>query len=383
MLSCKEGLSNEQIAEMLHIIYGKKIYRLVNAFFKNRFSERGQKVFGVWLSADNYSEETEQVLKELWDNADNDVNASTYSDWMLLKKRLQPKSVKRRYSLGSWMHYAAMVAVGFVGAWLLKRGVTSHEVLMTECQVPYGESREILLPDSTKARIQCGSLLIYPQSFARQSQRRVYLMGEACLEVAKDVEKPFVVSTSRLDVRALGTRFAVQAYPDEGEMRATLEEGSIRVSVKKRTDCSLVLKPGEKLIYYLADSSVCVRAIDVDQFALRHEGHLIFERASFREIVSALERKFGVRIQYGNGSYTEGRYNVKFSSHETLEQVLSVLSELLDIRYAVKGEEIYIKSETSITNLLYEKNILYTSFALIRTVFDGGRATECDCLFSG
>lgn len=322
------------------------IYRLVNAFFKNRFSERGQKVFGAWLSADNYSEETEQVLKELWDNADNDVNASTYSGWMLLKKRLQPRSVKRRYSLDPWMHYAAMVtlvAVGFAGAWLLKRGVTSYEVLMIECQVPYGESREILLPDSTKARIQSGSLLIYPQSFARQSQRRVYLMGEACFEVAKDLEKPFVVSTSRLDVRALGTRFAVQAYPDEGEIRATLEEGSIRVSVKKRTGCSLVLKPGEQLIYYLADSSVCVRAIDVDQFALRHEGHLIFERASFREIVSVLGRKFGVRIHYGSGSYTEGRYNVKFSSHETLEQVLSVLSELLDIRYAVKGEEIYIK----------------------------------------
>lgn len=324
----------------------KIIYRLVNAFFKNHFSERGQKVFGTWLSAGNYPEETEHALKELWDNAENDVNASTYSDWMLLKRKLQPRPVKRRYSLGAWMSYAAMVAlvaVGFSGAWLLKRGGTSHEVLMTECQVPYGESREILLPDSTKVRIQSGSLLIYPQSFAGQSQRRVYLMGEACFEVAKDVEKTFVVSTSQLDVRALGTRFAVQAYPDEDEMRATLEEGSIRVSVKKRTDCSLVLKPGEQLIYHLADSSVCVRAINVDLFALRHEGHLIFERASFREIVSALERKFGVRIQYGNGSYTEGRYNVKFSSHETLEQVLSVLSELLDIRYAVKGEEIYIK----------------------------------------
>ena len=56
----------------------------------------------------------------------------------------------------------------------------------------------------------------------------------------------------------------------------------------------------------------------------------------------ALERKFNVTIHYNSQKYADEYYNVKFAPHETLEDVLAVLQQLIGIRFKIKGNVVFI-----------------------------------------
>ena len=73
-----------------------------------------------------------------------------------------------------------------------------------------GERSLLQLPDGTKVWINSCTTLEYAGDYGR-SNRDVHLNGEAYFEVAKDKKLPFVVTTNRVDVKAVGTAFNVSA----------------------------------------------------------------------------------------------------------------------------------------------------------------------------
>ena len=74
-----------------------------------------------------------------------------------------------------------------------------------ELIIPKGGEYQVVLADGTKVWLNSASRLIYPQSFMGK-ERRVVLSGEAFFDVTHDAERPFVVETSRMNVKVLGTR---------------------------------------------------------------------------------------------------------------------------------------------------------------------------------
>lgn len=75
--------------------------------------------------------------------------------------------------------------------------------------------------------MNAGSSLKYPETFSN-SERRVYLEGEAYFEVEHDGNAPFIVNTRSMDLRVLGTSFNIKAYDDENTVITTLVSGKIR-----------------------------------------------------------------------------------------------------------------------------------------------------------
>src|SRR5690606_1418983 len=58
--------------------------------------------------------------------------------------------------------------------------------------VPYGKTFRIQLADRTMVYLNAGTQLKYPKQFT-ETERRVYLEGEAYFEVAHDENVPFIV----------------------------------------------------------------------------------------------------------------------------------------------------------------------------------------------
>ena len=100
-----------------------------------------------------------------------------------------------------------------------------------------------MLADGTKVWLNSASRLIYPQSFMGK-ERRVVLSGEAFFDVAHDAERPFIVETSRMNVKVLGTRFNVNDYDDNEEVSTTLVNGSVEIVSGGQQAFRLV--PGEQ-----------------------------------------------------------------------------------------------------------------------------------------
>ena len=92
--------------------------------------------------------------------------------------------------------------------------------------VPRGKNSVLKFSDGTIVHVNAGSQLVYPNTFSN-NKRHAYLVGEAFFEVIHNAEMPFVVSTGKLEIEDLGTKFNVSAYPSEAVIETFLVEGKI------------------------------------------------------------------------------------------------------------------------------------------------------------
>lgn len=91
-----------------------------------------------------------------------------------------------------------------------------------------GEQQVVRLPDGTEVTLNTDTIL---RTRADKDQRLIYLeRGQAYFQVAKDRQRPFVVTAAGRTVTALGTAFDVRV--DHGRFEVTLVEGKVRVEAK-------------------------------------------------------------------------------------------------------------------------------------------------------
>ena len=121
------------------------------------------------------------------------------------------------------------------------------EIAVNEIEAKRGARSFMRLPDGTQVWLNSDSKLEYKENF-NDNIREVTLTGEAYFDVVKDAAHPFVVHTSDIDIRVLGTAFNVKSYPKESSIEATLIHGLIEVTNKKRPSSpKVILHPHEKL----------------------------------------------------------------------------------------------------------------------------------------
>ena len=98
--------------------------------------------------------------------------------------------------------------------------------------VPVGGEYHFTLADGTRVWVNSASEVRFPNCFSGE-RREIYVKGEVYLEVVRDEEHPFVVHAGENEVRVLGTRFNLTAYPDEQKVVTTLVEGSVEFRIVK------------------------------------------------------------------------------------------------------------------------------------------------------
>ena len=217
-----------------------------------------------------------------------------------------------------------------------------EEAQLKECFVANGEQKQVKLPDGTKVWLNSGSLLVYDKHF-RGKRRLLFLNGEARFRVAKDPAKPFLVKTAHMTVKALGTVFNLNAYSDQDVTIATLEEGKIQVYPCLKQDTSLILSPDEQIIYNHRLETLALNTVDAGRVMQWTDGYLIFQTASFDQIVKTIERKFDVTINYETERFAGRSFTMKFNPDEGLEQVLEVMKEMIKgLNYKIKEDKVYI-----------------------------------------
>ena len=325
----------------------KQISLLIKKFFRESLPKEVQNKFRQWLITPDNAEEKESVLLDLWNTIPSQADESTIQDLQLLRQKigdsvsLKSKKTNIRYIT----RIAAMIAIPLICSFLtyfLTREYSVKNVNMIECFVPYGEKQLVILPDSSRVWVNSGSMLIYPEKFTGDT-RTIYLSGEANFSVTKNPDKRFIVSTNNLNIEALGTVFNVQAYLDLPKITTTLEEGKIKVETKTGTKQSLILMPNEQVIYDNKSQRLIRKTIDAKRVALWKDGYLIFQEASFGDILHAIEKRYDVTVQFDSGKYEGRTFTVRFSPEETLPETLDILKEIIrDFNYVIKKNTIYI-----------------------------------------
>ena len=227
-----------------------------------------------------------------------------------------------------------------------------------------GSRTSLLLPDGTHVWLNAGSRLTYDKTYGAQL-REVNLIGEALFDVAHNAAKPFVIHTTRVDIKVLGTRFNVKSYPTDKTTEATLLRGSIEVSIKARPDEKIILKPNEKLVIANDDSAlhrnllphtektskVNESLVDIRKPAYDASGtnietswvddRLIFQDEAFGSLAKDMQRWYGVSIRFTRPGQEEWRFTGNFRK-ETIQQALEALKLTAPFTYTINETQITI-----------------------------------------
>ena len=110
-----------------------------------------------------------------------------------------------------------------------------------------------------------------------------------------------------------------------------------------KKDTSLILLPNEQIIYNHRLETLALNTVDAGRVMQWTDGYLIFQTASFDQIVKTIERKFDVTINYETERFAGRSFTMKFNPDEGLEQVMEVMKEMIKgLNYKIKDNKVYI-----------------------------------------
>jgi ferric-dicitrate binding protein FerR (iron transport regulator) len=191
---------------------------------------------------------------------------------------------------------------------------TEEQMVYNSISTPKGRQFQLILPDGTRVWLNAASSLKYPTHFSG-NERKVEIKGEAYFEVAKNAQKPFIVTLPQgAEVRVLGTHFNINAYDNEPAIKTTLLEGSVKI-VKRESafarasadksangkENSIILKPGEQAVAAPHSPLVINHSPVVDQVMAWKNGVFNFEDATLQEVMHQLERWYDIEVVYETG----------------------------------------------------------------------------------
>lgn len=200
-------------------------------------------------------------------------------------------------------------------------GSGAGEVQYNTITTPRGGRYQVVLSDHTIVWLNAGSSLRYPTTFAG-TERMVELTGEAYFEVAADQSRVFHVHANNTHIRVLGTRFNVNAYTDEENVKTTLLEGAVEVAGRQS---KVRLLPGEQAVTGSGKSDhVDVFKTDPESAIAWKNGYFQFESFTIQEIMRQISRWYDVEVVY-EGSPPEGHYVGKPSRNMNLSEIVKVI----------------------------------------------------------
>ncbi|HWW42269.1 FecR family protein [Pedobacter sp.] len=210
---------------------------------------------------------------------------------------------------------------------------TNYSNALNTIETPRGGQYQIRLPDGSKVWLNAASKLIYPVSFNGRGQRVVELSGEAYFEIFKNKLQPFVVKSKNQEVTVLGTHFNVNSYTDEGSVKTTLLEGSVKVN-------NAVLKPGEQAT--LANNQLKVAEVNTAEVVAWKNGDFVFKTQDFRTIMRQIARWYDVDIIYDPSAPADVPLGGQISRSKNISAILKIIEATGDVHFKIEGRRITV-----------------------------------------
>ena len=208
----------------------------------------------------------------------------------------------------------------------------STEVKYNTLIVPRGGEFSLELADGTRVWLNTESKLRYPVAFTGD-ERRVEMDGEVYFEVAKNREKPFVVTVNGVDIRVLGTSFNVSAYQED--VVTTLVTGKVQL---KKGDEQVVLLPNQQAIW--SDDKFKVKQVDARNYVLWKEGIFYFEDVDLEMILDDMARWYNVNIFYVNPTLKKMKFSVEIKRYEDINEILRRIEQTKRVKFEIKDRTI-------------------------------------------
>ncbi|MFN4144273.1 MAG: FecR domain-containing protein [Runella sp.] len=274
---------------------------------------------------------------------------------------LQPtKEIKSNRKMW-WWAAASVLLVGVLGyVWLnqnplsviLKEDFNDSESSslgsFQSIQNIHSEPQKINLSDGSQVVLMPQATLRYPDHFD-DTQRVVYLEGEAEFDIKSDAQRPFLVYTNSLITKVLGTKFKVLAS-------STLTKVSVisgKVSVIKRTaqgqsdaQTALILLPNQQITYDAVKKDL-VKTLVEDPLMLQKPTQpqaFEFDETPVSEVFERLMKAYNINIIFEESNLKNCTLTASLTPH-SLYVKLDLICETLHLEYTIVDGQIVVSGK--------------------------------------
>jgi transmembrane sensor len=254
-----------------------------------------------------------------------------------------------------------LVAIGIFLTILVpfKNNSNAATVTANEVNIQKGTRTKLTLPDGSLVWLNSDSKLVYSAESFAAGVREVNLTGEGYFDVVKNPQRPFIIHTSKINIKVLGTAFNVKAYPEDKQTETSLIHGKIEVTINDRPGEKIVMSPNQKLVVNnyevpitksanekvnsTTSSNSAPKAVFVDRLKYNTidstleetqwvNNMLVFSDKPFTEVTAMMERWYNVKIEIEDTRLNEMNITGKFKN-ETVTEALNALQFSFMFKY--------------------------------------------------
>lgn len=328
--------------------------RIMLDYLKGEISPEDMRQLTVYLkSEDTFREKYREMARSYalasssWFAQRKQQNLEQLRDTLNFRSSRKRTFVRR---IGIWGSAAvwALLMVCSITFFYWKSSSGTEVVAPSYCQIeiPKGATSKLLLPDSTLVFLNGGTILKYDASLREQTDREVFLSGEAYFQVARNAHQPFIVHAGELDIKVLGTTFNVASYPDEAEIKVSLVEGRVNVYAGSETKekQTVSLSPNEQAVYHKGNQLLSTKQVDAASQAAWVTGKLVFINEKLIDILETIGEKYDVQIWVQSQKVHTEYFTGSINMNMTLDEVLSYLDVDNKFVWRKKGKTIVVSN---------------------------------------
>ena len=303
-----------------------------------------------WLKSKPGNKHIYDRLSEVW-NFRQISRKNDNSLWDSLKRRITVYDNRPRplFYTTTLFKVAAVLVIILLTNFLVYTYRVDHgqnEIAYQEIVVPRGNRMKIVLPDSSVIWLNNDTKLRYASNFG-SGNREVELSGEAYFDIQHDTRHPFIVKVGEQKIRVFGTRFSVNAYPEDNIIETSLIEGSVAFESNRKIDghSRFMLEPGNSLLYNKQNNSMSTQIIQSSYHQYWEKGVYSFKDESFENLAVKINRIFNVEVVFED----------HFIKKKTYTGTININDNIFVFMEAIR------RTSVEPIEYKYNKNIIYVS----------------------
>jgi transmembrane sensor len=219
--------------------------------------------------------------------------------------------------------------------------VIAPRLLSARYGTAVGEIRRVPLSDGSMAAINTDTVLDVNM---RPRLRQVKLdKGEAWFQVAKDAQRPFVVESGPVRVRAVGTAFSVRRR--EGGCEVLVTEGVVEAWSQDVGAAPRRVRAGERIFVSdeVGPATPAAAPIDITRNLAWREGQIVLDGEAFSTAAAEFNRYNDRKIVIADGAMADEKLVGWFRTNEP-ESFARAAASSFGGKVTVRGEVILVEA---------------------------------------
>ncbi|MGP9568001.1 FecR family protein [Halomonas sp. AOP5-B2-8] len=278
-------------------------------------TQQDHQAFQVWLNAMPSHYQAYQEAVHLWQAVEAPAR--------LLAIQSSPAKPTRVTERAWGWAAAALCVLGLLLSFELWREPGHWDHLMAATITAPGQTQHLQLTDGSTLLLDGNSAI---KTDFKQTQRGLTLRrGRLWIDVAKDAQRPFLITAGDTLVHVVGTHFSVMR--SGGQVTVTVAEGQVTVS--DSTDRQAMLVGGQQITMQNGELGP-ISFVELPLALSWREERIVFDDAAMSEVVAQLERMLPGRLLLDTQAFDDVRLSGSFPANKPVA-LLDTLTNVFDI----------------------------------------------------